>query len=186
MTLWHLGYPDQALQRSYEALALAQTRDEPHVLVNALGYAALVHQGRRDVRATYERAEMEMELASQHGFVFFLAEATLLRGWALVEQGQEEEGIVQLREGLAAWRTAGAEIMRPYYLGWLAGAYGRVGQADAGLDAVAEALPLVDHSGEGRWEAELHRLRGELILRKCQISDFKVQVVPVRPAPSGL
>jgi predicted ATPase len=100
-TLWHLGYPDQALKRSHEALTLAQEQSHAHILANALGYFAMQHQYRREAQATQERAEAESRLASEYGFAFFLAEARLLRGWALAEQGGGEEGIAQMRQGLA-------------------------------------------------------------------------------------
>src|SRR5262249_56130413 len=84
------------------------------------------------------------------------------RGWALAMQGQGEEGIAQLRQGLAAFRAAGAEVARSRDLALLAEAYGKVGQTEAGLSVLAEALAMVDQTGERYWEAELHRLQGEI------------------------
>ena len=89
---------------------------------------------------------------------------TILRGWALAEQGQAEEGIAQIRQGLAAYQATGAECTRPYYLALLAEAYGKVGQAEEGLTVLAEALAIVDKNGERWYEAELYRLKGELTL----------------------
>jgi predicted ATPase len=162
--LWHLGYPDQALTRSHEALTLVQGSSPPFILANALGYTAMLHQLRREVQATQERAEAEKVLAHEHGFGFMLAEATFLRGWAQAEQGQGEAGIAQMRQGLAAWQALGAELFRPYYLALVAEAYGRGGQSEEGMRVMAEALALVDQSGERRGEAELYRLSGELSL----------------------
>jgi TOMM system kinase/cyclase fusion protein len=162
--LWDLGYPDQALTRSHEGLTLARGLSHVHILANALGYAARLHQLRGEVRATQECADAEMVLAREHGFRFLLAEATCFRGWALAEQGQEEEGIAQIRQGLAAWRAAGAEIGRTQYLALLAEAYGKAGQVEKGLTALTEALTILGESGERRWEAELYRLYGELSL----------------------
>jgi predicted ATPase len=125
----------------------------------------MLHQLRREVQATQERAEAEMGLAQEHGLAFMLAEATFLRGWALAEQGQGEAGIAQMRQGLAAWQALGAELFRPYYLALLAEAYGKGGQANEGLRVVTEALALVDQSGERRGEAELYRLKGTLLLQ---------------------
>jgi TOMM system kinase/cyclase fusion protein len=188
--LWHLGYPDQALTRSHEALTLAQGASHPRILANALGYAAELHQLRREVQATQELAEAEMLLSREHGFMFFLAEATCFRGWALAEQGQGEEGIAQIRQGLAAWRATGAEIKWTYYLTLLAEAYGKAGHVDKGLTVLAEALTILDKSGERRWEAELYRLYGELSLHigeadtgragdKHILSDSSMPRVPV-------
>jgi predicted ATPase len=163
--LWHLGYPDQALTRSHEALTLVQGSSHPFILANALGYIAMLHQLRREVQATQERAEAEMVLAHEHGLGFMLAEATFLRGWALAEQGQGEAGIAQMRQGLAAWQALGAELFRPYYLALLAEAYGKGGQSEEGMRVVTEALALVAQSGEHRGEAELYRLKGTLMLQ---------------------
>jgi class 3 adenylate cyclase/predicted ATPase len=162
--LWHLGYPDQALTRSHEALTFVQGSSHPVILANAFGYTAMLHQLRREVQATEERAEAEMMLAHEHGIGFMLAEATFLRGWALAEQGQGEVGIAQMRQGLAAWQTLGAALFRPYYLVLLAEAYGKGGQPEEGLSVLAEALALVDQSGERRGAAELYRLQGVLLL----------------------
>jgi predicted ATPase len=92
---------------------------------------------------------------------------TIFQGWALAVQGQGEEGFAQIRQGLAAYRTTGAEILLPHMLALLAEAYGQAGQPEARLAALAEALGLVDKTGERTWEAELHRLRGELLLSRA-------------------
>ena len=126
----------------------------------------MLHQLRREVQATQERAEAEMVLAHEHGLGFMLAEATFLRGWALAEQGQGEAGIAQMRQGLAAWQALGAELFRPYYLALLAERYEQAKQPEEGLCVVGEALALVEKSGERWWEAELHRLNGLLLLQQ--------------------
>ena len=93
---------------------------------------------------------------------------TILRGWALAEQGQGEEGIAQMRQGLAACRATGAELDRPYFLALLAEAYGKVGQAEEGLQRAGRgAGGSATDSGERYCEAELYRLKGELLLAGC-------------------
>jgi predicted ATPase/class 3 adenylate cyclase len=164
---WLLGYPAQALTRSHEALTLAQELSHPHSLASALDYAAFVHCYRREGHATQERAEAGMALASEKGFPQFVALGRIMRGWALAVQGQGDEGIAQLHQGLAAFRAAGAEISRSRDLGLLAEAYGEVGQTEEGLTVLAEALAVVDKTGERYWEAELHRLKGELLRRRA-------------------
>ena len=109
-SLWLLGYPDQALKRIQEALTLAQELSHPYSLAYALMVATRLHQFRRERQAAQERAEALITLSSEQGFPHWLAEGIILRGWALAEQGQGEEGIAQIRQGLAAWRTTGAEI----------------------------------------------------------------------------
>src|SRR5439155_4829773 len=90
---------------------------------------------------------------------------SVLQGWALAEQGQVEEGISQIRQGLATYQATGAGIFHSYYLALLAEAYGKAGQAEEGLAALAEALTVVDKTGERFYEAELYRLKGELSLQ---------------------
>ena len=162
--LWVLGYPEQALVRGHEALILAQELSHPFSLAYALYFAAQVHQCRREVQATQVRAEAAITLSSERGFPTWLANGMVLRGWALAMQGQGEAGMAQVRQGLAARRATGEELIQPYFLALLAEAYGHVGQAAEGLSALAEALRLVDTTGERCWEAELYRLKGALLL----------------------
>ncbi len=89
----------------------------------------------------------------------------MLWGWALVEQGQVEEGIAQIHQGMAAYRATGADMWRPYCLVLLAEAHGKVGRAEEGLNLLADALAVVDERGERWWEAELYRLKGTLTLQ---------------------
>ena len=101
-TLWHLGYPDQALKRSHEALALAEGLSHPFSLAYALGCAAQFHLLRREGQLARERAEAVITLATEQGFPYWLAVGTMVRGWALAEQGQVQEGIAQMRQSRPA------------------------------------------------------------------------------------
>jgi predicted ATPase len=174
--LWHLGYPDQALKRSQEALTLARKLSRPFNLAYALDLAAVLHQFRGEEQATQEQAEAAMSLSTEHGFPVWLAMGSIFRGWALAEQGQGAEGIAQMRQGLAAWRATGAEVSRPWFLVLLAGAYEKVEQPEEGLSVLAEALAMVDKNGEHHYKAELYRLKGQLTLQKFQVSGSKFQV----------
>jgi predicted ATPase len=176
IALWNLGYPDQALKRSHEALTLAQEISHPLNLTWALGYAVHLHPLRREGQAAQERAETLMVVSTEQGFPYYLATGTILRGWALTEQGQAEEGIAQIRQGLAAYRASWSEQGWPYYLALLAEAYGKTGQAEEGLIVLAEALEMVNRTGECGYEAELYRLKSELTLQKFQVSSSKFQV----------
>jgi class 3 adenylate cyclase/predicted ATPase len=165
-TLWYLGYPDQALARCQEAVALAQQMAHPFSLGFALFFAALLHQFRREVRLTQERAEAAVSLATEQGFPHWRAEGSILRGWALAQQGRAQEGIKQLHQGLMAWRATGAEEGRPYFLALLAKAHGIMRQPEAGLAVLTEALTLMDTTDERVWEPELYRLKGEFFLQQ--------------------
>jgi predicted ATPase len=120
---------------------------------------------RREWQLARERAEAAMTLATEHGFPYWLAFGTVMRGGALAEQGQVEEGIAQMQQGLAAFRAMGTEAGRPHRLALLAEAYGRVGQIEEGLIVLAKALAMGDKNGERNSEAELYRLKGELTLK---------------------
>jgi predicted ATPase len=161
--LWHLGYPDQALTMSRTALARARALLHPFSLALALNYAAILHQFRREEGATHERVEAAMALCSEYGFAYYLSWGPILQGWVLVEQGQGEAGIAQMRRGLIDFRATGGEVRLPYYLALLAKACGNAGQAAAGLTLVADALAQAELRGEGWWKAELYRLKGELL-----------------------
>jgi predicted ATPase len=165
MVLWCLGYPDQALERSDAALALAQELSHPFSRAWALCFTARFHQFRRERQVTQERVEAAITLSTEQEFPLWVALGTILQGWALFEQGKNEVGIVQMRQGLAAYRHTGMEWDRPYFLSLLAEAYGKVGQAEEGLTVLAEALATVEKSEERRWEAELYRLKGTLTLQ---------------------
>jgi predicted ATPase len=164
--LWALGYPEQALQRSDEPFKLAQELLHPFSLVFALNQIARVHQFRQEGQLTRARAEASIRLATEQGFPQQFAGATFLRGWALTQQGQPAQGIAEMRQGLAAYRATGAETQLTYFLALLAEGYGRGGQREDGLTVLAEALVLVDKNDERFYEAELYRLKGELLLQQ--------------------
>jgi predicted ATPase len=174
--LWHLGYPDQALQKSAAARTLAQELSYPYSVAAARVHAALLHQLRRDRALTHEWAEAGITLAREHGFPNWLGQGTVLQGWARAEQGQREEGITQMRQGLAIRQTIGAGIFQSYHLVLLAEAYGKAGQAEEGFAALAEALTVAVKRGERFYEAELYRLRGELTLAQSGVQRLESSV----------
>ena len=164
--LWMLGYPQRALQSAHEALTLAQKLSHPYSLGLALGWAILLHLCRRENRALQERVEEMSMLSTEQGFTQWLAGSTVHRGWALLEHGQGEEGVAQIHQGVAAWQATGAELLQPYHLALLAEGYRRRGQTAEGLTLLSEGLAAVEKTGERFYEAELHRLQGELLLQQ--------------------
>jgi TOMM system kinase/cyclase fusion protein len=162
-TLWSLGYPDQGLARIDEALAMAQQSAHPFSLGFALTFAAMSHLGRRERGAAQERAEAAISLATEQGFPHWRAMCSMLCGWALAHQGRAQEGLEQLHQGLTAYRAIGSELLRSYFLALLAEAYGIMGQPEAGLTVLTEALTHVDTTGERCYEPELYRLKGMLL-----------------------
>jgi predicted ATPase/class 3 adenylate cyclase len=164
LALWCLGYPDQALWRSREALTLAQELAHPFSLAYAICFAGMFCQLRREVQDAQARATAEIALCTEQGFALYLARGTILRGWTMAEQQQGAEGLALMRQGLASYQATGAAVFRPYYLAFLAEAYGKVGQAEKGLSVLDQALAAVHKAGERFCEAELYRLKGELLL----------------------
>ena len=164
--LWFLGQPDKALERMNQALTLAHELSEPHGLAHALFFAAILHQLRREPRLAQERAEAAVTVSSEHGLVLYEAISTTIRGWALNEQGRQEEGIEQMRQGIAANQATGTALGRPRFLAMLADALGGRGQTEEALRLLEEAVAIVDRNGERYYEAELYRLKGELLFKQ--------------------
>jgi predicted ATPase len=169
VTLWSLGYPDEALKQSHEALILAWDLSHPFSLGYALFFAARLYQHRREGRLTQEQADALIALSREQGFAQMLAMGTILQGWALAEQGQRAEGIAQMRQGLTAYRGTAAEVSRPFFLSLLAETYGEEGEAEAGLSMLTEALAIVHNVGQHFYEVELYRLKGELLSQKADM-----------------
>jgi predicted ATPase len=165
--LWALGYPDQALQKSQEALALARKLAHPFSLAFALYFGAVVGQYRREWRKVQRLAEALMALSAEQGFAQRLAQGRIMWGWTLVEQGQVGEGIAQIRQSMAAYGATGADLWRSHYLILLAEAYGKAGQVEEGLTALADAMTAVHRNRIYSNEAEIYRLQGELLLRQA-------------------
>jgi predicted ATPase len=165
LSLWLRGYPDRAVASSQAALALAQQLAHPLSLTFALHSAAVVHHLRREAPQTRTHAEAAITIATDQGFPQHLAQAMPMRGWALAASGRVEEGRAQIQQGLVAYRATGATRVRPYQLALLAETSAQVGHTTEGLEALGEALAMLDKSGVRWWEAELYRLKGELLLQ---------------------
>jgi predicted ATPase len=161
--LWMLGYPDQALKRSREALALARQLSDPTGLARAHFLVGQFHQFRRDGAETLRHAEEVERLAAEQGLPFYSAGASILRGWALAKQGRAEDGLALIREGLAAWSTS-APTSLIHFLTMLAEVCGKGGQVEEGLAVLAEAPQRVKGKGASYFEPEIHRLEGEFLL----------------------
>jgi tetratricopeptide (TPR) repeat protein len=164
--LWFLGRTDEAVSRMDEAVALAVELAEPHGLAHAQLFASVLHQFRRDHRTTQSYAEAVSEISQAHGLVLYGAMANVMKGWTLSEQGREEEGIERMRDGLAALELTATALVRPHFLGLLAEALAKLDQVDEAWALLEEATAIVSNNGERYYEAELYRLKGELLLKK--------------------
>ena len=161
-----LGYPDQALQSTNEALTLAQELTHPFSLAFALVHAAMLHQFRREAQAVQERTESLIALSTEQSFPYWLALGMILRGWALALGGEGAEGIAQMHQGLLVYQPTGAGLHRPYLLSLLAEVDGKTGKTDEGLTMLNDALDTINKTEERYWEAELRRRKGELMLMR--------------------
>ncbi len=173
--LWFLGYPTQALLRSQAALTLAPDLSDPFSLGYAFIFAAGIHQFRREGPATQSRAEEGIALAREHGFAALLSAGMIRRGWALAEQDQGEAGLQQMQQGLSARQATGAGLAQPYFLALQAEVCGKLGRTEEALTLISEALTTMSASGEHRLEAELYRLKGELLLARAASFTGKIE-----------
>jgi predicted ATPase len=161
---WLLGYPDRSLNLFHKALALARNLSHPLSTVFALSYAAILYQCHQKPREVQEHAEAAVTLATEQGFKFWTAFAGMFLGWALSYQGLRDEGISLIRRSITAWQTTGAKLGGSQFHALMAGAYRKTENVQAGLNVIAEAFALAQTSEECYWEAELYRLKGELLL----------------------
>jgi predicted ATPase len=166
VALWLLGYPEQAVQCSRDALALARDSSQPSTFVLAFHFAAILHQYRREGAAVLENAENAIATATEHGLSFWLPGGSVMRGWALADQGEHANGIAEARRGLASHGAAGAGTYTTYFLGVLADALYGADRTEEGLAAIDQALARMEENGERYHGAELHRLKGEFLLQR--------------------
>jgi adenylate cyclase len=163
--LWLLGYPDRSIQRMRQALTPTQELPRPYDCAFAEGFAAWLHHFRREARVAQEHSEAALALSKEHGFPFWLSWGTIVQGWALSEHGQREEGIARIHEGLDAHRAIGVTAESWGYA-VLAEAYGKAGRIEEALNALTGALAVMNSTGERFYEAEVYRLKGELLVKQ--------------------
>jgi predicted ATPase len=175
-SLWHLGYPEQAISKTEEALALARQLGSPYILSAALNMTITVRESCRETAVIPILLQENQQLCREHGFRLQGTLATLHQAQLHTSEGRLEEGIQLLRRSLATLQVTGDALQAPYHLGLLAEAHGKAGQAEEGLTVLAEALTLVNKTGERMFEAELYRVKGELTLQKWKVESQKSKV----------
>jgi predicted ATPase len=164
--LFCLGYLDQARLRRDDALTEAR-RLSPYTEVYALRhawYGDWAIEGVRSIEAMLRSAEHISVISSEQGFPMFVGAGDIMRGWCLSSVGEAKTGISLLEEGLKKYAATGTKLVIPFYLTVLAEAYGAAAQPKEGLNRLGDAAKLVETTQE-RWaEAEMHRVRGSLLL----------------------
>jgi predicted ATPase len=165
MCLWMLGFPDQAVSRGRDGLALARDLNHPFSVAFARCMLACVAQNRRDMATVHQQADAALALATEQRFPVYAGLATILRGWALTIERKCEDGLVDVQKGMAAWRELGVGGWRPSFCIMLAEAFIALGKTEDALGTLDEAQSLMESTEERWWEAEVYRLRG-LVLSK--------------------
>ncbi len=161
------GNSDQALRQSQATHTLAQELSYPYNQVVARVFAAFLHQFRRAALAQHEQAAATITIATEEGFTFWTGCGTVLHGSARSIQGEVEQGIAEMRQGLDAYQATGSRVYAPYFLGLLAAAYGEGSQTEEGLALLDEAITAMDATESRFYGAELYRLKGVLLLRQA-------------------
>ena len=159
-----LGYPERALVQLNKGLMLARELEHPPSTIMALWQAADANFRRRDQRMVMQIVEEWLPMVSLHGSAVGIANAMMYRGWALIMSGQREAGFAELRDGLGRFRATGSKLQVSFRLGRAAEAFQYGGQTGEGLALVSEALQAIDLFGDRSHEAELHRIKGSLLL----------------------
>jgi class 3 adenylate cyclase/predicted ATPase len=162
--LWCLGYPTQAESRLHEAAAIGKDRNHPFSDAVLLHFKTVLYQYEGNIEKVDTAATEMLKIGHEHGFSNWEAAATVMKGWALAEQNNTEDGIAMICKGIAAWEQTRAEMVMPLFLALLAQAYQRAGQHTLALQTLDAALSVVDRTGERIYAAELTRQQGELYL----------------------
>jgi class 3 adenylate cyclase/predicted ATPase len=161
---WFLGRPEAARQHSDQAISNADDMRHPFTLAFALVFGAYLCQHLRDVEGTRDRASRAIALSSEHGFLHWKHQATILHGWALTELGQLAEGLSQIRTGLDGYEALDSWLASCWFRSMLASAYGRAELPDAALRTLKDALAIATRTGDHFFLAEVYRMRGESTL----------------------
>jgi class 3 adenylate cyclase/tetratricopeptide (TPR) repeat protein len=169
LALWHLGYPDQALRLDRETRELARTIGHPFSLGHAVDFTACLNQFCRLGPEVLAAAEEEITIGKEQGFQLWHALGTIHKGAGILLQGKPAEALPFLQKGLDSFRATGAELRVPYYLSMLGNAYLRLRCFEDSLSTINEGLAVAEKNDDRFQQAELHRLRGELLL--AQSSD---------------
>jgi predicted ATPase len=175
LVLAGLGFPEQALRRSDEAILLAEKIGNPFSLAYAQGFGTVARQLLADTRGVRDLSQALVAIATERGVALFRGVARVLGAWARVVAGDAEEGIAALEQGLSDLGATGNQYGATYFLGVAADAYGKAGRPRDALALVRNAQERVRSSGEAVYEAELLRLEGELLLQASSEDAARVE-----------
>lgn len=165
--VWCLGYPEQALAQLDASQKMGEERRHPFSQVVSLHFGGILYQQRRETEKVDRCATELSAICKEHGFSVWAPTGKIMKGWVLQQNSDDphEEGLTLIREGIAEWKANRSRVLLPVYLGMLADAYGQGGKLPEGLQTIEEAFEAAAESGERTNEAELNRLKGELLLK---------------------
>jgi predicted ATPase len=163
LTLWHMGHPDEAIREAQQAVSVSRELGHTHTLAVAIFFEIKISQFRGDVQNVLEKSSELIKLCKEEGFSLWRIAGEAFEGWALTKVGQEEAGRAQLEEAIANWEKTGAGLFRIYWLTLLAEVYGARGRAEMGITLLDEGLQICASHNERWWEADLIRLKGDLL-----------------------
>lgn len=163
---WLLGYPDQSLAHSNQAVQIAEGLDHSFSAALAISFSQWVHQFRRDVAMTRSTAEKALAISKEHGFAFWYGWCEVMLGWAIGQQGKHDEAIAQIQQGISDWRAQGSELGSHYYYAMLAEVCVKGGRYEEAIGALNDGKKFATDTGEGFYASEIPRIRGRLILRR--------------------
>ena len=161
---WLLGYPDVAIQRSEEMLALAQKLSHPFSLAYAFNCKAWFALYSKQVTKALQAADALMAVAVKNEFPFFIMLSNLIRAWVAIQLDQPEQAINQIEETLKMWKSVGAVLARHCHLTFLAEGYAKAGKPTVALEILAKCVDEIERTKECFWESEVYRLKGEFLL----------------------
>jgi class 3 adenylate cyclase/tetratricopeptide (TPR) repeat protein len=162
---WFLGYPDQALMRSDEAIRLAKELAHPYSLALSYNSAAFVRHFRGEIDKTNKMSETSINLCSEGGYGLFLPMGVIIHGWSMAHDDKTSKGAIErMLQGISSWRSTGAELFCPFWYALLGDLYLRAGMRDEAGDAISQGFTFTNKNSERYFEAELFRLRGELVM----------------------
>lgn len=167
--LWHLGFPERALQRSREANRLAESLGHPFSQALAMAYAAMLAQFSGESTLTWESAQATIEFCAQNDIVYYNDWAGILHGWGLAKTGYQTEGLEETQKSIDSFRQSNSRARLSYYLTLLAELYGDIGQVTTALKLLSEALDIARQNRDLWYIAETHRIMGELLVQSGDV-----------------
>jgi DNA-binding winged helix-turn-helix (wHTH) protein/tetratricopeptide (TPR) repeat protein len=159
--LWFLGHPDRSLERVSIATAVAHESGSKLALEGVHFYASYIYELRRELEQMRDRAEAALVLSTELGNVTRRAVSEVFLGWVDAMMGDLDGGIARMRHNMKA---AGSEHFDDLFPALITTALGRIGRFDEGLRVIDEVFPFIERTGQRLYEAEVHRLKGELLL----------------------